>query len=52
VWDALSKEKNPKVFFICSTSYIEAGESQMRKGDKGMKVFGVIMLLLIIDSRI
>jgi len=47
----LKREKNPKAF-ICSNIYIECGESQMRKGDKGMKVFGFIVILQVIDSRI
>ncbi|MBE9594507.1 MAG: hypothetical protein IMF19_13635, partial [Proteobacteria bacterium] len=40
------REKKPKVF-TCSSIFIEAGESQMRKGDKGMKVLGVILILAI-----
>ena len=39
-------------FYIYPTIYTEGGESQMRKGDKGMKLFGVFVFLLVIDSRI
>jgi hypothetical protein len=44
------EKKNPKVF-ICSTLFIVGGESQMRKCDKGKKVFGVIVILVVIDFR-
>jgi hypothetical protein len=36
------------MFTIC----IEGGVCQMRKGDQGKKVLGVIVILLVIDSRI
>ena len=36
--------------YLCSNIYIEAGESQMRQGDKGKKVLGLIVILAIIVS--
>jgi GH25 family lysozyme M1 (1,4-beta-N-acetylmuramidase) len=44
-------EKNRKFFFKkFSSIFIVGGEYQMRKGDKGKKVFGVIVILAIIVS--
>ena len=46
--DARSKrEKKPKVF-ICSIICIKAGESQMKRSDKGKKILSVIVILAII----
>jgi hypothetical protein len=41
------REKKPKAI-LCSTIYMEGGEYQkMRKGDKGKKVLGLIVILAI-----
>jgi Na+-transporting NADH:ubiquinone oxidoreductase subunit NqrA len=48
----LEREKKTPNVFICSPLFIVGGESQIRKGDKRMKVLGVIVILAVIDSRI
>ena len=49
--DARSKRKKTESFYMFSI-YIEGGVCQMRKGDEAKKVLGVIVILLVIDSRI
>lgn len=46
------REEKTESFFLCSTIYIESGESQMKKGDKRKNVLGAIVILRVIDSRI
>ena len=43
------REKKPKAF-ICSSIYTKAGEYQMRNGDKGKKILGLIAILAVIMS--
>ena len=45
-----SQRKKKRKFFLCSTIFIETGKYQMRKGDKGEKVLGVVVILAIIVS--
>jgi len=47
-----SQELEKTKVFICSSIYIRGGEYQMKKGDKGKKLFGVIVILQVSDSRI
>jgi hypothetical protein len=45
-----AQRKKTRNFFLCSIICIKAGESQMKRSDKGMKVLGVVVILAIIVS--
>lgn len=48
--DALSERKKTPKVFIFLIIYIVGGESQIRKGDKRMKVLGLFVFLMFVGS--
>jgi hypothetical protein len=48
LWFIFLEELEKTGVFICSTSSIEGGEPQMKKGDKRMNVLGLVVILVII----
>jgi hypothetical protein len=48
-----SQRKKTKVLYIPSFFLVNfRGEYQMKKGDKGKKIFGVLVILAVIDLRL